>query len=41
MPEDKLYEEDVTEYGLINNLIFGKVMKFKGHYFEMRLVSFL
>jgi len=38
--EDEQSEEDVPLYGL-NNLIFVKLMKFKGHYFEMRLVSFL
>ncbi|KAF8658767.1 hypothetical protein HU200_059253 [Digitaria exilis] len=40
VPEDEQSEEDVPLYGL-NNLIFAKLMKFKGHYFEMRLVSFL
>nr|CAB3471215.1 unnamed protein product [Digitaria exilis] len=40
VPEDEQFEEDVPLYGL-NNLIFAKLMKFKGHYFEMRLVSFL
>jgi hypothetical protein len=30
----------VPLYGL-NKLIFAKLTKFKGHYFEMRLVSFL
>ncbi|CAN6215841.1 unnamed protein product [Urochloa humidicola] len=40
VPEDEQSEEDVPLYGL-NNLILAKLMKFKGHYFEMRLVSFL
>ncbi|CAL5049555.1 unnamed protein product [Urochloa decumbens] len=40
VPEDDQSEEDVPLYDL-NNLIFAKLMKFKGHYFEMRLVSFL
>ncbi|CAL5049554.1 unnamed protein product [Urochloa decumbens] len=40
VPEDEQSEEDVPLYGL-NNLVFAKLMKFKGHYFEMRLVSFL
>ncbi|KAF8658769.1 hypothetical protein HU200_059255 [Digitaria exilis] len=40
VPEDEQFEEDVPLYGL-NNLIFAKLMKFKGHYSEMRLVSFL
>jgi len=40
VPENEQSEEDVPLYGL-NNLIFVKLMKFKGHYFEMRLVSFL
>jgi hypothetical protein len=40
VPEDKQSEEHVPSYGL-NNLMFAKLMKFKGHYFEMRLVSFL
>ena len=40
VPEDEQSEEDVPLYGL-NNLILVKLMKFKGHYFEMRLVSFL
>ncbi|CAN6215882.1 unnamed protein product [Urochloa humidicola] len=38
--EDEQSDEDVPLYGL-NNLVFAKLMKFKGHYFEMRLVSFL
>ncbi|XP_004966263.1 uncharacterized protein LOC101753255 isoform X1 [Setaria italica] len=40
VPEGEQSEDDVPLYGL-NNLIFAKLMKFKGHYFEMRLVSFL
>jgi hypothetical protein len=40
VPEDEQSEEDVPLYGL-NNLILVMLMKFKGHYFEMRLVSFL
>ncbi|CAN6162986.1 unnamed protein product [Urochloa humidicola] len=40
VPEDEQSEEDRPLYGL-NNLVFAKLMKFKGHYFEMRLVSFL
>ncbi|KAL6603166.1 hypothetical protein ACP70R_043527 [Stipagrostis hirtigluma subsp. patula] len=38
--EEDLLEEDVLEYDL-GNLTFVRMMKFKGHYFEMRLVSFL
>jgi len=40
VPQEEQSEEDLPEYGL-NNLMIAKMMKFKGHYFEMRLVSFL
>nr|TKW23076.1 hypothetical protein SEVIR_4G269502v2 [Setaria viridis] len=40
VPQEEQSEEDVPGYGL-NNLMTAKMMKFKGHYFEMRLVSFL
>lgn len=40
VPEDNQSGEDFPLYGL-NNLVFAKLMNFKGHYFEMRLVSFL
>ena len=40
VPLEEQSEEDVPEYGL-NNLMIAKMMKFKGHYFEKRLVSFL
>ncbi|RLN13286.1 hypothetical protein C2845_PM09G21990 [Panicum miliaceum] len=40
VPQEEQPEEDVPEYGL-NNLMIAKMMKFKGHYFEMRLVIFL
>ena len=40
VPQEEQSEEDVPEYGL-NNLMIAKMMKFKGHYFEKRLVSFL
>ncbi|KAK3131113.1 hypothetical protein QOZ80_6BG0502190 [Eleusine coracana subsp. coracana] len=33
-------EDDLPEYGL-TNLVLAKMMKFKGDYFELRLVSFL
>ncbi|KAG2613789.1 hypothetical protein PVAP13_4KG392116 [Panicum virgatum] len=40
VPQEEQSEEDLPEYGL-NNLMIAKMMKFRGHYFEMRLVSFL
>ncbi|OEL16510.1 hypothetical protein BAE44_0022471 [Dichanthelium oligosanthes] len=40
VPEDEQSEEDEPLYDL-NNLIFARLMKFKGQFFEMRLVSFL
>ena len=40
VPLEEQSEEDVPEYGL-NNLMIAKMMKFKGHYFEKKLVSFL
>jgi len=40
VPQEEQSEEDLPEYGL-NNLMIAKMMKFKGHYFEKRLVSFL
>ena len=40
VPEEEYFEEDVPEYDL-GNLMFVRMMKFKGHYFELRLVSFL
>ncbi|CAL5049558.1 unnamed protein product [Urochloa decumbens] len=40
VPSEEQSEEDVPEYGL-NNLMIAKMMKFKGHYCEMRLISFL
>ncbi|CAN6200735.1 unnamed protein product [Urochloa humidicola] len=40
VPPEEQSEEDVPEYGL-NNLMIAKMMKFKGHYSEMRLISFL
>ncbi|KAL6603633.1 hypothetical protein ACP70R_043994 [Stipagrostis hirtigluma subsp. patula] len=38
--QEECFEEDVPEYDL-GNLTFVRMMKFKGCYFEMRLVSFL
>jgi hypothetical protein len=40
VPEEEYFEEDAPEYDL-GNLMFVRMMKFKGHYFELRLVSFL
>ncbi|CAN6215881.1 unnamed protein product [Urochloa humidicola] len=40
VPREEQSEEDVPEYGL-NNLTMAKMMKFKGQYSEMRLISFL
>ncbi|KAF8687395.1 hypothetical protein HU200_043085 [Digitaria exilis] len=40
VPQEEQSEEDVPEYGL-NNLMIARMMKFKGQYHEMRLVSFL
>uniref|UniRef100_A0A0A9AVY9 FBD domain-containing protein n=1 Tax=Arundo donax TaxID=35708 RepID=A0A0A9AVY9_ARUDO len=40
MPDEEQSEEGVPGYGL-NNVIFAKMINFKGHFFEMRLVSFL
>ncbi|KAF8658772.1 hypothetical protein HU200_059258 [Digitaria exilis] len=39
VPQEEQSEEDVPEYGL-NNLMIARMMKFKGQYHEMRLVSF-
>jgi len=40
VPEEDYFEEDEPEYDF-GNLMFVRMMKFKGHYFELRLVSFL
>ncbi|TVU08587.1 hypothetical protein EJB05_41996, partial [Eragrostis curvula] len=40
VPEEEQPEEGLLEYGL-TNLVLAKMVKFKGHYFEMRLASFL